>query len=88
MICIIELFNEIEIFGVEIDRETQVDMVIETLPNSFKQFKLNYFMNKLMMSLTKLLRERKMTQGILKDQRGIHMKIKGSLGSSSHKIKK
>ena len=36
MICIIELFNEIEIFGVEIDRETQVDMVIETLPNSFK----------------------------------------------------
>ena len=61
MICIIELFNEMEIFGVEIDIETQIDMVLETLPNSFKEFKLNYFINKLMMSLTKLLRELKMT---------------------------
>ena len=61
MICIIELFNEMEIFGVEIDIETQIDMVLKTLPNSFKEFKLNYFINKLMMSLTKLLRELKMT---------------------------
>ena len=61
MICIIELFNEMEIFGVENDIETQIDMVLETLPNSFKEFKLNYFINKLMMSLTKLLRELKMT---------------------------
>ena len=61
MICIIKLFNEMEIFGVEIDIETQIDMVLETLPNSFKEFKLNYFINKLMMSLTKLLRELKMT---------------------------
>ena len=60
MICIIELFNEMEIFGVEIDIETQIDMVLETLPNSFKEFKLNYFINKLMMSLTKLSRELKM----------------------------
>ena len=61
MICIIELFNEMEIFGVEIDIETQIDIVLKTLPNSFKEFKLNYFINKLMMSLTKLLRELKMT---------------------------
>ena len=42
MICIIRLFNKMEILGVEIDGETQVDMVLKTLLDSFKQSKLNY----------------------------------------------
>ena len=57
MICMIELFNEMEILGVEIDGETQVDMVLETLLDSFKQFKLNYNMNKMVMSLPELIRD-------------------------------
>ena len=36
MICIIGLFNEIEILGFEINWKTQVDMVLETLLYSVK----------------------------------------------------
>ena len=36
IIHMIALFNEMKIFGVEIDRETQVDMILKTLLNSFK----------------------------------------------------
>ena len=43
----IELFNKIEILRVEIDSKTMVDMILKTLPNSFRQFKLNYFMSKI-----------------------------------------
>lgn len=57
MICMIKLFNEMEIFGAKINRENRVDMVLETLLNSFGQFKLNYAMNKLVISLLELMRE-------------------------------
>lgn len=57
LICMIGLFNEIEILRVEIDGKTQVDMVLKTFSDSFKQLKLNYCMNKMVMSLTKLIKE-------------------------------
>ena len=38
--------NELEILGAEIDGETQVDIVLMSLPESFKTFRLNYIMNK------------------------------------------
>ena len=38
--------NELEILGAEIDRETQVDIVLMSLPESFKNFCLNYSMSK------------------------------------------
>ena len=53
-------------------------MILKILPNSFQQFKLNYTMNKLMMSLLDLVRELLMAEGILKDPTSIHMTIKGS----------
>ena len=39
--------NELEILGAEIDGETQIDILLQSLPNSFNQFRLNYTMNKL-----------------------------------------
>ena len=36
MICMIALSNEMEIFGVEIDEDTQVNMILETSQDSFK----------------------------------------------------
>nr|XP_016497172.1 PREDICTED: uncharacterized protein LOC107816019 [Nicotiana tabacum] len=47
--------NELEVFGAVIDKESQVEMVLQTLPNSFQQFRLNYNMNKMDLSLAKLL---------------------------------
>ena len=34
--------NELEILGAEIDGESQVDIVLMSLPESFKNFRLNY----------------------------------------------
>ena len=67
IICLIGLFNEMEILGAEINGETKVDMVLETLLHSFKQFKFNYNMNKMVMSLLELMRELQTTKGIFKD---------------------
>ena len=36
MICMIKLFNEMKILGVEINEETQVDMVLKILLDFFK----------------------------------------------------
>ena len=44
MLVIMGHLNEMEILGAEIDGETQVDMILETLPSSFDNFKLNYAM--------------------------------------------
>lgn len=33
--CMIELFNKIEILGTKIDMKTKVDMILETLLDSF-----------------------------------------------------
>ena len=41
----ISLLNELEILGAEIDGESQVDIILQSLPNSYKQFCLNYNMN-------------------------------------------
>ena len=63
-------------------------MVLGTLPNSFKQFKINYNMNKMVMSLHELIRGLQAVEGILKDQKDIHMSVKHSSRSSSQKKKK
>ena len=38
--------NELEILGAKIDGETQVDIVLMSLPESFKNFYLNYSISK------------------------------------------
>ena len=57
MIKIIGLFNELRDLGADIDWETQNNMVLETLPPSFNNLKLNYSMNKLEWSLTVLMQQ-------------------------------
>ena len=49
--------NELEILGAEIDGESQVDIVLMSLPESFKNFRLNYSMSKGSYSLAELLEE-------------------------------
>ncbi|XP_049410489.1 uncharacterized protein LOC125873645 [Solanum stenotomum] len=60
--------NELEILGAEIDKESQVEMILQTLPDRFQQFRLNYYMNKMDMSLAKLLNELQATETIIKQQ--------------------
>nr|XP_016493921.1 PREDICTED: uncharacterized protein LOC107813204 [Nicotiana tabacum] len=62
------LLNELEVLGAVIDKESQVEMVLQTLPDSFQQFRLNYNMNKMDLSLAKLLNELQAAESIMKQQ--------------------
>ena len=41
----ISFINELDMLGAEIDSETQVDVILASLPDSFNQFIMNYNMN-------------------------------------------
>ena len=47
--------NTLEILGGEIDVESQIDIILESLSDSFNQFKLNYSMNKINFIFVELL---------------------------------
>ena len=81
MLEVIGLLNEIEIMGGEIDGETQVDMILETLPDSFDSFKLNYSMNKLKYSLSELMKE-------LQAAETLFNKGKNKVGEANLSVKK
>ena len=70
MLEVIGLLNEIELMEGEIDGDTQVDLVLETLPESFDNFKLNYNMNKLSYSLTELMKELQAAEALLSKGKG------------------
>ena len=57
--------NTLEVLSTDIDRESQVDMILQSLPESFKEFKLNYNMNKKIYSLSELMNELVAAEGIL-----------------------
>ena len=57
--------NTLEVLGVDIDGESQVDMILQLLPKSFKEFILNYNMNKKIYSLSELMNELVVAEGIL-----------------------
>ena len=57
--------NTLEVLGVDIDGESQVDMILQSLPKSFKEFKLNYNMNKKIYTLSELMNELVAVEGIL-----------------------
>ncbi|ONK59787.1 uncharacterized protein A4U43_C08F10690 [Asparagus officinalis] len=58
--------NTLEVLGAEIDGESQVDMILESLPESYDQFKLNYVLNHKDYSLSELMSALQATEGIIK----------------------
>lgn len=73
MVKMIEHFNVMKILRIEIDGETKVAMVLETLPDSLKQFKLNYTMNKMLLTLPKIMKKLQIVKGTLKNKGSINM---------------
>ena len=58
--------NELEILGAfKIDRKTQVDVVLMSLPESFKNFRLNYSISKRSYTLVELLKNLQAVEGII-----------------------
>ena len=57
--------NTLVVLGADIDGESRVDMIPQSLPESFKEFKLNYNMNKKVYTLFELMNEFVAAEGIL-----------------------
>ena len=57
--------NALEVLGADIDGESQADMILQSLLESFKEFILNYNMNKMIYTLPELMNELVATEGIL-----------------------
>ena len=70
--------NELEILGADIDGESQVDIVLMSLPESYKNFRLNYSMSKESYSLAELLKELQAAGGILGHAKSAQVVEKGS----------
>ena len=71
--------NELEILGAEIDGKTQVDIMLMLLPESFKNFCINYTMSKRTYSLAKLLKELQAAEGIVGHKKSVQMMEKALL---------
>ena len=81
----IGLLNELEILGAEIYGESHVNIILQSLPDSYKQFFLNYNMNKPQWTLAQLLKELVSTEGLIEKpstilviERGSSSKPKGN----------
>ena len=64
-LAMISNMNTLEVLGVDIGGKSQVDMILQSLPESFKEFKLNYNVNKKIYSLSELMNELIAVEGIL-----------------------
>ncbi|XP_077211934.1 uncharacterized protein LOC143847129 [Tasmannia lanceolata] len=64
MLKMMGYLNELEVLGVMLDGESLVDMVLASLPPSFNDFVMNYHMNKLSLTLTKLLNHLQSTEDL------------------------
>ncbi|KAL5564168.1 hypothetical protein UlMin_027332 [Ulmus minor] len=80
-------FNEAEIHGSSIDQQTQVGMILETLPDSFIPFKTNYVLNKMDLNLTALMTELQTFESMIKSKGGEANMVVASSSSSKKKKK-
>ncbi|XP_058181228.1 uncharacterized protein LOC131299665 [Rhododendron vialii] len=67
----IDFLNVLEVLGAEIDGQSQVDIILESLHGSFKEFKLNYNMNKMDLSLSELMNSLQAAEGIIKPNHSV-----------------
>ena len=82
----IGFLNELEILGAEIDADSQIDIILQSLPDSFNQFRLNYLMNKKNYTLSELMNELQAAEGIIKSKK--HVLMVSTRGSSKLKPKR
>ena len=57
--------NTLEVLSADIDGESQVDTILQSLLESFKEFRFNYNMNKKIYSLSELMNELVAAEGII-----------------------
>ena len=90
MMKVIAHLNITELNGAEIDGETKIDMVVNSLSDSFDQFKLDYTLNNKEYTLQGLMQDVQSAEKILVKSKGqeIHMVGKVATVKTRQKVKK
>ena len=84
----IGFLNELETLGATIDTQTQVDIILNLLPASFAQFKLNYNMNQMNFSMSELMSSLQSAEGVIKPGSNVLSVERASTFASMPKGKK
>ncbi|XP_077225026.1 uncharacterized protein LOC143858254 [Tasmannia lanceolata] len=79
MLKMMGYLNELEVLGAMLDVESQVDMVLASLPPSFNDFVMNYHMNKLSMMLTELLNLLQYTEDLQKKNKKLSFLVEANV---------
>ena len=58
--------NDLDVLGAKIDTESRIDMILQSLSDSFNHFEINY--NKLEMTIAELSRQLIVTEEIMKKE--------------------
>ena len=64
-LTLISNLDTLEVLGADIDGESLMDMILQSLPELFKKFRLNNNMNKKIYSLSELMNELVVVEGII-----------------------
>lgn len=86
MLKMMDSLNELDVLGAVIDAESQIDIILESLPESFNNFKVNYNINKMKLTLAELSNQLVVTERIMK-KKPTALMTKKSDASPSRKAK-
>ena len=69
VVKMISYANELNTLGAEINGESEIDIILASLPDSFSQFVMNYNMNKMNVTLSELLNMLIAAKNLLKKEK-------------------
>ena len=84
----IGFLNELETLGAIIDTQSQVDIILNSLPTSFAQFKLNYNMNQMNFLMNELVSSLQSAEWVIKPGGNVLNVERASTSASIPKGKK
>ncbi|XP_020082582.1 uncharacterized protein LOC109706190 [Ananas comosus] len=73
----IEDIEELPKLGLRMDADLQTDLILQSLPDSFSQFIMNFQMNKIQCTLSELLNMLVTAEGTIKGNNGVDLAMEG-----------
>ena len=87
-LTIIKDIEELQKLCMNMDKKLQVDLILQSLPDLYGQFIINYHMNKIDSTLPELLNMLVIVKGTLKSSRGIVLTVERALSKKKSSFKK
>ena len=71
-LAMISHINRAEVMGAKLQKEMKIDLILQSLPKLFNQFKVNYNMHKMNLTLVQLMHELESAEQYLKEPGSIN----------------